>query len=326
MTSFKSVDGSTLMHIFSKLPSFACGMAVALVASALYVEVRAQSGREAVDVCATTTGTLRLATAGVACQPGERRIRLRQPEIEEPKEEPKADDAKRLAELAKKVSDLEESRKSRQLGSRVYAPFEVVNKEGYQVFVVEEDQVKFLNATGTMVARVVMADDGGYFEARSTSKDLRAVIGTRVQRPAVLILEDGKDRMSLGRTDNGGFSLRVLEAGGKLVAGLGTTDKGDGLAVVADKQGAPRVLMSVLPDGGGSLEVRNVQGKLAAHLFGTAQGNGKMQLFNSAEVTMVEAGTNEANVGVVRAGPAGFHPGVGILGLPGSFIAGRASP
>lgn len=314
------------MLIFNKLPSFVCGMGVALVASALYVEVGAQSAREAVDVCANATGTLRLTAPGVACEGGERRIRLRQPEIEEPKEEPKADDARRLADLDKKVKELEESRKSRQMGSRVYAPFEVVNKEGYQVFVVEEEQVKFLNATGTVVARVVMSDDGAYFEARSTAKDLRAVIGTRVERPAVLILENGIDRLALGRTDAGGYSLRVFEPGGKVVAGVGTTDKGDGLAVVADKQGIPRVLMSVLADGGGSLEVRNLQGKLAAHLWGTSQGNGRMQLFNNAETTMVEAGVNEANVGVVRAGPAGFHPGVGILGLPGSFIAGKASP
>jgi hypothetical protein len=40
---------------------------------------------------------------------------------------------------------------------------------------------------------------------------------------------------------------------------------------------------------------------------------------------MVEAGVNEANIGVVRAGPASFAPGVGILGLPGSYIAGKAA-
>ena len=49
-----------------------------------------------------------------------------------------------------------------------------------------------------------------------------------------------------------------------------------------------------------------------------------MELFNNAGLVMVQAGVNEYNVGVVRAGPAGFHPGVGILGLPGSFIAGKA--
>ena len=324
MISRTSVGGLTLMHILNKLPSFACGMVVALVASALYVEVNA--AQDAVDVCAKSDGTLRLAAPGNACEPGERRIRLREPKIEEPKKEPNADDAKRLADLGKRVSELEESRKSRQMGSRVYAPFEVINEAGYQVFVVEEEQVKFLNASGTLVARVVMADDGGYFESRSTAKNLRAVIGTRVERPAVIVMENDTERLSVGRTEGGGFSLRVFEPGGKVVAGMGTTEKGDGLAFVADKQGIARTLMSVLPDGGGSLEVRNVEGKLAAHLWGTPQGNGRMQLFNNAGTTMVEAGVNEANVGVVRAGPAGFHPGVGILGLPGSFIAGKASP
>jgi hypothetical protein len=313
------------MHILNKLPSFACGMAVAVVASTLYVELGAQTALDAVDVCAKSDGTLRLATPA-PCETGEQRIRLRQPKIEEPKKEPNPDEAQRLADLGKRVKALEESRPSRQMGSRVYAPFEVINKEGYQVFVVEEDMVKFMNASGTTVGRVVMADDGGYFEARSTTKNLRAAIGTRVQRPAVLVLENDTERLSVGRTDAGGYSLKVFEPGGKLVAGLGTTERGDGLAFVADKQGVARTLMSVLPDGGGSLEVRNAEGKLAAHLWGTPQGNGRMQLINNAGTTMVEAGVNEANVGVVRAGPAGFHPGVGILGLPGSFIAGKASP
>jgi hypothetical protein len=50
-----------------------------------------------------------------------------------------------------------------------------------------------------------------------------------------------------------------------------------------------------------------------------------MRLYNNVGAPMVEAGVNEANIGVVRAGPASFAPGVGILGLPGSYIAGKAA-
>jgi hypothetical protein len=59
-------------------------------------------------------------------------------------------------------------------------------------------------------------------------------------------------------------------------------------------------------------------------MYASKAGNGRMELFNNAGLVMVQAGVNEYNVGVVRAGPAGFHPGVGILGLPGSFISGKA--
>ncbi len=38
---------------------------------------------------------------------------------------------------------------------------------------------------------------------------------------------------------------------------------------------------------------------------------------------MVEAGVVPQGFGVVRAGPDGFSPGVGLLGLPGSYIAGK---
>lgn len=76
---------------------------------------------------------------------------------------------------------------------------------------------------------------------------------------------------------------------------------------------------------GGILQVLTASGQGVATLLATKAGNGQLQLSNNAGVTMVEAGVNKNNIGSVRAGPAGFHPGVGILGLPGSYIAGNAA-
>jgi hypothetical protein len=38
---------------------------------------------------------------------------------------------------------------------------------------------------------------------------------------------------------------------------------------------------------------------------------------------LVEAGVDEKGIGVVRAGPEGFKPGMGVLGLPSSYISGK---
>jgi hypothetical protein len=38
---------------------------------------------------------------------------------------------------------------------------------------------------------------------------------------------------------------------------------------------------------------------------------------------MVEAGSTADGIGVVRAGPDGFKPGLGVLGLPSSYISGK---
>jgi hypothetical protein len=38
---------------------------------------------------------------------------------------------------------------------------------------------------------------------------------------------------------------------------------------------------------------------------------------------MVEAGSTAEGIGVVRTGPEGFKPGMGVLGLPSSYISGK---
>ncbi|HKS57634.1 MAG TPA: hypothetical protein VJS12_20215 [Steroidobacteraceae bacterium] len=238
-------------------------------------------------------------------------------------------DDRKLRELEQRVKDLEErAARGRLLGSRVYAPFEVVNEAGYRTFMVEDGYVWFYNATGATAARVVMSENGGYFMGVSTKeKQLVATIGAVGKLGNVFVSDKGVNRINLGRNDQGRYGLRIYDANLKPLAGIGQASggPGDGVVTVGDTQGNQRAAMFVNPDGGGGmLQVLNASGQPVGSLYATKAGNGRMELLNNTGVIMVQAGVNEYNVGVVRAGPAGFHPGVGILGLPGSFIAGKA--
>jgi hypothetical protein len=311
-------------QLFTTLISFAGGVVCTVAAFGLFVDVRAQPSNDVVDTCANADGTLRLIQPFGSCAPGERRVRLREPELD--KQEEKVEEQKQLLALEQRVKDLEErARTGRLLGSRVYAPFEVINEAGYRVFMVEEDRVAFHTAVGKIVARVVMSEHGGYFMAESATGPLQAVIGVSDKDANVLIQENDRRRIDLGTNRRGLFGLRVYEPGGKLVAGIGQGNAGDGVVTVNDAEGNQRAAMYVGSPSGGILDLFNVQGKVVASLFATQAGNGGMQLFNREGVTMVDAGVNEYNVGSVRAGPAGFHPGVTFLGMPGSFISGKPS-
>ncbi|HKU17465.1 MAG TPA: hypothetical protein VJQ52_23935 [Steroidobacteraceae bacterium] len=234
-------------------------------------------------------------------------------------------DERKLQELARRVKDLEtRAYQGRLGGSKVVAPFEVTNEAGTRIFRVEDGYVWFYNSTGATSARVVMQDKGGYFIASSTTAKLTATIGAVGTQANVFVMENDQHRINLGRNDKGRFGLRVYEPGGKIVAGIGQGNGNDGVVTIGDAQGSQRAVMFVSQGGGGILQVLNKAGNSVGSLYATDAGNGRMELFNDAGLVMVQAGVNEHNIGMVRAGPAGFHPGVGILGLPGSYIAGKA--
>jgi len=309
----------------SKLPAFVCGAASTVVALALFADLSAQpAARELVDVCADAGGTLRLAEPDITCRAGERRLRLRQPRIEDDKkQDSSAND--RVSSLERRLKELENRRSDGQLlGSKAVAPFEVVDKAGQRVFFVEGGRA-VLYSGGTVVARLVANEHGGYLETRSATASLAATIGVSGERASVLIAENGRDRVDLGRNNNGSYGLRVYEPGGHLIAGIGQATAGSGVAMVADTSGKQRAAMYVQANGGGIVEILNRQDTGVATLSAGALGSGLLQLSNRSGKVMVEAGVTEDGVGLVRAGPSGFPPGVGLLGLPGSFIIGKAA-
>jgi hypothetical protein len=315
------------MSVTDKLPSFAAGVAAAGIAFTIFVPVSAQVKKEVIVACADAEGTMRLHASPGPCRPGERRIVLKTPELEDPKKDEPKDD-KKVADLDQRLKDLEErNARGRLLGSRVTAPFEVVNEAGKRVFYVEEGYVRAYNASGAMVARIVANEHGGFFEGRSATSGVVAAIGSSDQQVGVVLNENDKRRLRLGVNDKGSYGLRIYNTSDKMVAGIGQSQAGPGIAMVADAEGNLKARMYTLPSGAGIVEAVNGQGIGVATMSAAgADGAGLLQLTTAAGTVMVEAGVLKgAGIGVVRAGPAGFNSGVGFVGLPGSFIQGKAS-
>jgi hypothetical protein len=309
--------------LIDKLPAFVAGVVAAAIAFLLYGTVSAQENKKVIVACADADGTMRLNDPPGPCRPGERRLVLKVPELEDPKkDEPK--DAK-VAELDKRLRALEgRNQRGRLQSNRVTAPFEVVDESGKRVFYVDVGMVQSYNASGTVVARIVANDHGGYFEGRSATSSISAAIGSSGQRVGVILQENDRRRVSLGRNEQGRYGLRVFGATEKMVAGLGESAVGTGAGLVADADGTVKARMYSTQTGAGMIEVLNGQGKGVATLSGAGlNGAGLLQLTNAAGTVMVEAGVSKDGIGVVRAGPAGFNSGVGFVGLPASFIQGR---
>ncbi len=311
----------------SNLPSFAAGVATATMAMALFASVSAQPKKEVIEACANAGDTMKLAIPSVPCEPGERRILLKAPDLEDEKKEPEQEE-RGLMDLDRRLKNLEDRNASgRLLKKKVVAPFEVVNDADRRVFYVEEGQVSLYNEAGKKVARIIANENGGYFHGISATSPVSAAIGSSGQQVGVMITESDHTRISMGRNADGNYGLRVMNASDKIVAGIGQSNVGSGIATVSDAEGNPRALMYVLPgSSAGMIEVKNGKGvgvaTLSASGFG---GSGLMQVTNAEGTVMVEAGVLKTGIGVVRAGPAGFNSGIGFLGLPGSLIQGRAA-
>jgi hypothetical protein len=310
--------------LIEKLPAFVSGALASAIAFLLLAPLSAQVKKQVIVACADAEGTMRLNDPPGPCRPGERRLVLKTPEIEDPKKDEPVPD-KKVAELDTRLKDLEEkSLRGRMLGSRVVAPFEVVDEAGKRVFYVDVGTVQSYNATGTMVARIVANENGGFFEGRSATAKVSAAIGASQAQVGVVIEEDGHRRVNLGRNDKGNYGVRVYSASDKLVAGLGQSQAGTGIAMVADADGNPKAQMYSMPERGGIIEVLNGKGIGVATLSAAGHGGaGLMQVTNASGTVMVEAGVLPTGIGVVRAGPAGFNSGVGFVGLPASFISGK---
>ena len=314
------------MFAIDRIPAFAAGVAASAIAFTVFVPLEAQENRRVIVACADAEGTMRLNDPPGPCRPGERRLVLKAPELEDPKKDEEPKD-KRVAELDDRLKALEErNRLGRLLGSRVVAPFEVTDEAGRRVFYVEEGSVRLYNTGGAAVARIVANEHGGYFEGRSATAPVTAAIGSSDQQVGVIVQESDKRRVSLGRNNQGNYGVRIYNASEKLVAGLGQSEAGSGIAVVADAQGNPKAQMYSLPAGAGMVEVVNASGVGVATMSAAGHGGaGMLQLTNGSGTVMVEAGVLPTGIGVVRAGPAGFNSGVGFVGLPSSLIQGKAA-
>jgi hypothetical protein len=317
------------MNAIAMLPALVCGAAAAFLTLALLQDVRAQApAARGIEACADDDGTLRLTEPTVPCKPGQRRMRLSEPKIE--KEQTCEQDQARAEGLERRVKDLEyRDRRGFLRGTKVIAPFEVVTKAGKRILYIEEANVTFSNLAGKPVVWILADDSGGNLLTQSADGSVSASIGALEKRAGVVLQEQDRDRIDLGRRSNGRYGLQVISPEGHVIAYVGQSAAGSGLAMVADTAGTPKASMFLPTIGSGGIAgqvmVSNAQGKDVAFLATGQGGAGLLQLTDSSGNLMVEAGVTKEGRGVVRTGPGMWNSGVGIVGLAPSFIIGKAN-
>lgn len=320
-----------------------CGAVLVLVAHAWFGAVAAQQPEDAVDVCIDEGGEMRLIDSDGTCGGGERQVRLKHPQVERPCE---AANLAAVETLARRVAELESRGDERILDRTAIAPFEVVNEAGTPMFSVTPPDAgnpiagaNVFNETGARVANIAMNLEGGsvnvhsgavrpYLPPSGDPIDVSAVSATLSafgEYLGVTVYTQSDIRLTLGRRSTGRYGLEVFGKSGKAVAGFGESQAGSGLAMVFDATGLPRAAVNVeSATGSGIASVVDAAGQVVTALRANGSGgSGLLQLRNNADVVMVEAGTLDTGIGVVRAGPGAFQHGLGFLGLPASYIEGK---
>ena len=316
--------------------TFAAGFLTAAGLAVLVADVGAQAD-EGIHVCVAPDGVMHLARTP-ACPPDQKSLYFKKPEadLEAPKPTPDSTasqssvDQARLDSLQREVSELEQAEKGGELGNRVVAPFEVVDRSGNRLFYVNKEGEAVLaqlyNGGGTAVATIAALGSGGQFVARQGDSGRATYMGVfrRGNAAGLQVMEDGETRVMVGRDEkSGAYLFKVFGASGKAIAGIGQNKLGTGTAQVAQADGTVKALMTVDESGRGRAAIFGPSATEVAILTEGASGGGLLTINDASGATpMVEAGSN-GGVGIVRAGPAGFKPGLGLLGLPGSYIAGK---
>jgi hypothetical protein len=225
-----------------------------------------------------------------------------------------------LAALEQRAKDLEQAAGGGQVNQKVVAPFEVRDRVGRPIFSVT-DVVKVYSG-GKERAQMFVGGDQGMFFAPWASGGVTASLGGGPD--SFDMGENGLTRISLGMNDRKRNDRLEFKSNSRLIAQIGE-DPGThtGLALVFDKSGSLRARMAGGPDGG-LVDVLGAKKVPIVQLTESHSKGGELLICgtNSCPPTMVEAG-DAGGYGIVRAGPKGFNPGVTMLGLPGSVIAGK---
>jgi hypothetical protein len=326
------------MAVKETLVAFACGVAAMVMAHTLFVDLDAQvSTDDVIDVCVNDDGVMRVVDVDASCSPGERRVRLKQPEVERSCDQERQAD---VAALRNRIAALEAHTDEGAM-EKATAPFEVVNEAGVVVFSVVEPNgdlpglTRIFNETGGRIATIAARTTGGEVSVSSPGPPVGASPGSGSGVNATLaawgdysdltVTTNSNTRLQLGRRrQSGNYGLSTFNAGGTLAAGLGSTKDGAGIALIFDALGKTRIALESEASGPGLVRVFDAAGKPVAALTGNgAAGSGLLQLTNSAGVPMVNAEVFPSGVGAVRAGPSAFQHGVMFTGLPASYIEGR---
>ena len=328
------------MRLKETLAAFACGAVAIMAWHSLTVDVGAQAvDDDTLIACIDRENAMRVIAPEGSCAAGERKIPLKLPKVEKPCE--KARQAN-IDGLRRRIAELEGRADERVLDRKAMAPFEVVNEAGVVVFSVKGPaegepvgRTEIFNDTGGRVAVIAASDQGGSVTVESGVS--RPYLG-EVTGPAVAttlhafgdyadlgVRVRATTKLELGRRRDGRYGLLIYGDSDAVVAGLGESDAGSGVALVADANGNSRVSVHCTAGtGAGEARILDAAGKIVASLSGAGLGeSGVLQLRNNGEVVMVEAGVLQTGIGVVRAGPGAFQHGIGFLGLPASWIEGK---
>jgi len=308
--------------------AFGCLFPLALGRTA---DATAQDEGGPVHVCVAPDGVMRIVPFSATCPEGQRSVILQKAdstvdldqEKEKKGEGSSSIDKTILNDLNRRASKLENMDCASIGKSKVVAPFEVMDRTGKRVFLVDSDVVRLFNGSGKAVAQMLADRAGGLFTAEGSNT--KVFLGINDPELAGFgVSENTKRRIALGEnlgTQN--YSLRFLSASSQLLAAIGVSGENDaGLATVADQAGKTRATIGLTKSGTGLIEI--IGGNAIAQLTeGTVNHGGKLWIGNNGGVGMVEAG-DAGGYGIVRAGPLGFEfiptPG---LALPGSVIVGK---
>ena len=240
-------------QIMSVATAFVAGAIAAASGALPFSEVRAQGGSPKVVVaCASPERTLRLLESGGTCQPGEERIVLKHPELEDPKKEAPCE------AVEQRVAKLEQRAKDGTLsGSKVRAPFEVLREDGKPVLIVDDMGIELFNQGNKAVATLVVAEGSTSLNLHSGVQRASLIAGAGFM--GIDLREDEKLKLTAGRFD-GNYSLQIRQDK-NIVAGIGQATDGHGIALVADPTGSNVVRMEVLGStNGGIVHVINPSG------------------------------------------------------------------
>jgi len=317
--------------------TFVAGSAVTMFfgwSTALTSAQPAASAPSDIHVCVAADNVLHLVDVAASCPEGQRSMFFKAGGVSAPANQQDASrntppdssrpcaDSARVNDLELELQGLEASANQGALSRKVVAPFEVVDRSGKRLFLVDQHAAVLYNSYGLGLAKIAASDNGGYFQGTSSNRTLSATIGSSGEDSGILI-NDGKVRVDLGRNpDNDTYRAKFYGKNGKVAAAMGQAPETMGGAVqVYNSEGRIRALVDQSPDTQKG-RVAIWQGEHAVALLSEATYGGMLAIYSSSGEDMVEAGVVQGGFGVVRAGPAGFNPGVGLLGLPGSYIAG----
>lgn len=292
-----------------------------------------QASKNAIDpatalrVCLMSDGEMRVITQSNPCPPEQDSLYLQRSDSDSPPLAAPSTDEEEIADLASKVRALEREAERGALTETVAAPFTVEDDSHNPIFEITSEKgvnlALLYDASHQPAVSLAGNANGGQVSAGGASA--RVYVGSFGDGQGIRILDNAVPRVDLGNKKDGPYEMRIFNAQHQSVAAIGENTLGSGTAVVANVDGEIKATVGVTADGHGAFSLFNAQ-KMIGNLTQGDFGGGLLALWGPSgpsSMPMVAAGSTDKGVGLVQVGPNGFKAGIGVLGLPGSYLAGK---